>query len=144
MHNFLLSWFHCVGIEDDEVGRESRPQHAAIIDPEGRGRIKCQAPNSLFQRHDAPFSDPIAQKARTVTYQTTKLYVRTPIGKTDHRVWAAQNLRDRVAIAVVLPKPKDRVQLFLHSEIEEGVQRFFTPCAREFLDAFSLQLLVFC
>src|ERR1700740_88035 len=70
---------------------------------------------------------PMDEQPRGVAHVRVELYVRAAVGEPDHGVRAAEDLRHRLGVGVVLAEREERVQLFLHGQVEDSVGRSLAP-----------------
>ena len=72
-----------------------------------------------MRRHDSLFAHPVAQESRAVAHFGMILDVRAAVGQTDYGIGTVEDFGDRIAVGISMAKSKDRIELFLHRQIEK-------------------------
>ena len=142
MHDVFRQWLHCIGIKYGEIRRHTRTYQPAVIDTKRRSRDEGELTDGFFEGQDLLLTHPIAQQTRAKADTAVELYVRTAIGEPHNRVGTGEQGGHSLGIDVDFTKDKDRIEVFGHGQIEEGIKYILALRRRNLSDTFTFQSLM--
>jgi hypothetical protein len=124
----------CVGIEDDQVGRETLAHQAAIGEAPERRRHQRQHSHRLLQREGLLVPHPVAEQVGLQRGVHDLRDVRAGVGEGDHRARVAHHLQHVLLHLIGHGMHEEALEVLLQRQIDHRLGRIDAALPRDLGD----------